>query len=208
MYQSELDDIVVSDGGYAEIYSMCQISGLSVGDGETYTSAYCGFTSTVLGSSARFWGSHYCEYEGFSAGECASISICNTCGMSDVTIGAGGYLYLSRCCSVTGLNFPDGGSARICDSCRLADVRLGPGATMTVSQCSEIENVRIASGGSLLVSSGQCRVGGVTVGAGGYLSLAGDASAVAVTSSEGAVVDVAEGAYIDYSTTEEEGADD
>ena len=44
----------------------------------------------------------------------------------------------------------------------------------------------------------------MTVDSGGYLSLASGASALAVTSAAGAVIEADEGAYIEYSTTEEE----
>ena len=124
--------------------------------------------------------------------------------MTDVSIGAGGYLYLSHHCSVTNLNIPDGGSVWICDSCSLSGVSLGSDAELTASYYSELGDVRIADGGSVLLGYSQCWMSGVTVDSGGYLSLASGASALAVTSAAGAVIEVPDGAYIEYSTTEEE----
>ena len=74
---------------------------------------------------------------------------------------------------------------------------------MTVSYYTELDNLRIADGGSVLMGSSRCIASGVTVDSGGYLSLASGASALAVTSADGAVIEADEGAYIEYSTTEE-----
>ena len=91
----------------------------------------------------------------------------------------------------------------ICDSCSLSGVSLGPNTTLTASYYSELKNLSIADGGSVLMGSSRCIASNVTIEPGGYLSLASGASALAVTSAAGAVVEADEGAYIEYSTTEE-----
>ena len=123
--------------------------------------------------------------------------------MTDVSIGAGGYLYLSQNCSVANLDLDTGASAWICNSCQLSGVSLGSDAELTASYYTELEDVRIGDGGSVLLGYSQCRMSGVTVDSGGYLSLASGASALAVTSAAGAVIEVPDGAYIEYSTTED-----
>ena len=199
----EVDGVTAFGGGSVEIYSMYQISNLSVLNASANTGNYCGFTSTVIGSSGNLRGSNFCEYEDFLIGECASVSIYYTCGITGVSVGSGGYLYLSQNCSAVNLNLSAGASALIRQSCRVNCVSIASGAELTASYYTELDGVQIADGGRVLLGGSQCRMSGVTVEAGGYLSLADGASALAVTSSAGAVVEAADGAYIEYSTTEE-----
>ena len=110
---------------------------------------------------------------------------------------------MSERCSAQNVELVDGASAWICQSCSLSNVGIASGAELTASYYTGLENLSIADGGRVLMGSSRCIASGVTIEPGGYLSLASGASALAVTSAAGAVVEADEGAYIEYSTPEE-----